>query len=113
VLVAQPLRVDEGGLPGVSQGDAVVAGAGGQVRAQDPGFGLDLVEGLPRGGVLAVEELAGEQRCVRDPAIFPGGWLDGRVTPEGAVGLKRTTDRIAPVFYRYQRRNDQELPWED
>jgi hypothetical protein len=42
-----------------------------------------------------------------------GGWLDGWVTLEAAVGAKRTTDRIASVFYRYQRRNDQELPWED
>jgi uncharacterized protein DUF4259 len=42
-----------------------------------------------------------------------GGWLDGWVTRETAAGVKRTTDQIASVFYRYQRRNDQELPWED
>lgn len=42
-----------------------------------------------------------------------GGWLDGWVTLETAAGAKRTTDQIASVFYRYQRRNDQELPWED
>jgi hypothetical protein len=46
VLVAQPLRVDGGWLPGVGQADAVVAGAGGQVRARDPGLGLDLAEGF-------------------------------------------------------------------
>jgi hypothetical protein len=35
------------------------------------------------------------------------------MTLEAAAGVKRVTDRIASVFYRYQRRNDQELPWED
>jgi hypothetical protein len=35
------------------------------------------------------------------------------VTLETAAGVKRTTDQIASVFYRYQRRNGQELPWED
>ena len=33
--------------------------------------------------------------------------------PETAAGVKRTADQIASVFYRYQRRNDEELPWED
>jgi hypothetical protein len=41
-----------------------------------------------------------------------GGWLDGWVTLETAAGVERTTDRIASVFCRYQR-SDQELPWED
>ena len=76
VLVAQPLRVDGGGLPGVGQGDAVVAGAGDQVRARDPGLGLDLVEGLPRGGVLAVEELAGQQGACAILPFSPGGSRD-------------------------------------
>jgi hypothetical protein len=42
-----------------------------------------------------------------------GRWLDGRVILEAAAGAERTTDQIASVSYRYQRRNDQELPWED
>jgi hypothetical protein len=42
-----------------------------------------------------------------------GGWLDGWVTLERAAGDKRTTDQIASVFCRYQRRNDQELPLGD
>jgi hypothetical protein len=42
-----------------------------------------------------------------------GGWLDGWVTLETAARARRTTDRIASAFCRYQCRNDQELPWED
>ncbi len=42
-----------------------------------------------------------------------GGWLDGWVTLETAADVKRTIDQIASIFYHHQRRNDQELPWED
>ncbi len=41
-----------------------------------------------------------------------GAWHDGWVTPEKAAEAKRTTDQLASVFYRYQHRNDQELPFE-
>jgi hypothetical protein len=48
VLVAEPLRVDGGGLPRAGQGDAMVTGPGGQVGAGDARLGLDLAEGFPR-----------------------------------------------------------------
>jgi|SRR6185437_3775884 len=91
-----------------------------------------LAAGLP-GGEAEVTEIARLQfdaRAIVLPEVEPGlvdaalealraaagqdgGWLDGWVTLETAAGVKRTTDQIASVFYRYQRRNGQELPWED
>ena len=39
-----------------------------------------------------------------------GAWHQGWVDAGTALQARRTTDQLASVFYRYQHRNDQELP---
>ena len=39
-----------------------------------------------------------------------GPWHQGWVDAGTALQARRTTDQLASVFYRYQHRNDQELP---
>jgi hypothetical protein len=41
-----------------------------------------------------------------------GEWLQGWADAETALQGRQTTARLASVFYRYQHRNDQELPLE-
>lgn len=41
-----------------------------------------------------------------------GAWHQGWADAGTALQARRTTDRLASVFYRYQRRHDQELPLE-
>ena len=39
-----------------------------------------------------------------------GPWHQGWVDAATALQARRTADQLASVFYRYQHRNDQELP---
>jgi hypothetical protein len=41
-----------------------------------------------------------------------GAWHQGWADAGTALQARRTTDQLASVFYRYQHRNDQELPLE-
>src|SRR6266536_3143805 len=60
VLLAQPGRVDRGGIKRASHGDPVLAGALGEEFAGEPGLGLQLPERLPGLDIFALEELAGK-----------------------------------------------------
>ncbi len=87
--------------------------------------------GLPAGGTVAQEltrhdydvtalvipgsdpELAGVAlAALLIAAGHDGAWLRDWTDPRTAAQARRTTDRLASVFYRDQQRHDQELPQE-